>query len=324
MSSVDQDREKRPGFFGRLKQQLVKSRRGLVDNVRKAFTGKSTAAEALDTLEEILIGADFGVETTMQIVEDLRTRARGETLEGADAVITFLKTELVQLLTPGDHTLNFAHEGSPHVTLIAGVNGSGKTTTIGKIAARLKGEGKSVLLGAADTFRAAAAEQLTAWAQRVDVPIVKDREGADPASVAFDATDAAVARNVNCLIIDTAGRLHNKANLMEELKKIQRVIQRRIPDAPHEVLLVLDATTGQNGLQQARVFTEALNVTGIVLTKLDGTARGGIAVAIQRELGIPIKLIGVGEKQDDLRPFDAAEFVDALLATDEPAGDAPA
>ena len=174
-----------------------------------------------------------------------------------------------------------------------------------------------MLLGAADTFRAAAAEQLTVWSERVDAPIVKDREGADPASVAFDATDAALARNIDCLLIDTAGRLHNKVNLMEELKKIQRVIRGRIPAAPHEVLLVLDATTGQNALQQARQFTESIEVTGIILTKLDGTARGGIAIAVQKELGIPIKLIGVGEKQEDLRPFDPKEFVDALLATDD-------
>ena len=322
MSSVESDQQKRPGFFGRLKEQLVKSRRSLVDSVRTVFTGKSSTEEIFDALEEILIGADFGVETSLQIIEDLRKRARGEALEGADALIAFLKAELIALLDAGDRSLPFHVDSGPHVTLIAGVNGSGKTTTIGKIAAKLKGEGKTVVLGAADTFRAAAAEQLTAWSDRVGVDIVKDREGADPASVAYDATDAAIARGADCLVIDTAGRLHNKVNLMEELKKILRVIQRRIPEAPHEVLLVLDATTGQNGLQQARVFTEALNVTGIVLTKLDGTARGGIAVAIQRELGIPIKLIGVGEQQDDLRPFDAKEFVEALLAADDSGGDA--
>lgn len=318
MSSAEPDQVKRPGLFGRLKAQLVKSRRSLVDNVRTAFTGRSSTEDIFEALEEILIRADFGVDTTHTILEDLRKRARGEALEGPDAVIEFLKAELIKLLDTGDRSLSFESPKGPHVTLIAGVNGSGKTTTIGKIASRLKAENKSVILGAADTFRAAAAEQLTAWSEKVGVPIIKDREGADPASVAFDATDAAIARNADCLIIDTAGRLHNKVNLMEELKKILRIIQRRIPEAPHEVLLVLDATTGQNGLQQARVFTEALNVTGIVLTKLDGTARGGIAVAIQRELGIPIKLIGVGEKQEDLRPFDATEFVEALLATDDP------
>jgi len=193
------------------------------------------------------------------------------------------------------------------------VNGTGKTTTAGKLAARLIAECKSVLLGAADTFRAAAAEQLTIWGERTGAGIIKHVEGADPAAVAFDAVDAALARNADCVLIDTAGRLHTKVNLMEELRKIQRVVKKRVADAPHEVLLVLDATTGQNGLQQARIFTEALNVTGIVLTKLDGTAKGGIVVAIQKELGIPIKFIGVGEKVDDLQPFNAKEFVEALF-----------
>jgi len=213
----------------------------------------------------------------------------------------------------GDHVPHWDTSAGPHVTLVAGVNGSGKTTTIGKLAAHLKGDGKSVMLAAADTFRAAAVEQLTIWSERADVPVIKHQDGADPAAVAYDAADAAVSRGIDCLIIDTAGRLHTKVNLMEELKKIQRVVGKRIEGAPHQVLLVLDATTGQNGLQQAKLFTEALTTTGIVITKLDGTAKGGIAVAIQKQLGIPIKYIGVGETVEDLQPFNAQEFVDALF-----------
>ena len=210
--------------------------------------------------------------------------------------------------------MSWEAQQGPHVTLVAGVNGSGKTTTIGKLAARLQREGKSVMLGAADTFRAAAAEQLTVWSERVGVPILRHQEGSDPAAVAHDAVAAALSRGIDCVIIDTAGRLHTKINLMEELRKIQRVIAKLVPQAPHEVLLILDATTGQNGLQQAKKFTEALSVTGIVLTKLDGTAKGGITVAIQKQLGIPIKFIGVGEGVDDLQPFEPGEFVEALFA----------
>jgi len=250
----------------------------------------------------------------MSIIEDMRRIARERRVSTPDEFLAMLKEELTNSLEPGDHTLTWDGAGGPHVTLIAGVNGSGKTTTTGKIAAKLKSEGKSVMLGAADTFRAAAVEQLTVWSERADVPIVKHQDGSDPAAVAFDAADAAVSRKIDCLLVDTAGRLHTKGNLREELKKLQRVIAKRIPGAPHEVLLVLDATTGQNGLQQARVFTEALTVTGIILTKLDGTAKGGIAVAIQKQLGIPIKLIGVGEGIEDLQPFNAKEFVEALFA----------
>lgn len=311
--------EEKQGFFGRLRNRLSKSRANIVDNVRKAFTGRSRADDVFEALEEILIGADLGVETTLAIVNELREQAHGEALESPEAVLKVLKEALIRILDPGDHVLHWKADKGPHVTLVAGVNGSGKTTTIGKLAAHLTREGKTVMLGAADTFRAAAVEQLVVWSERTGVPIIKHREGADPAAVAYDAADAAVARNIDCLIIDTAGRLHTKVNLMEELKKTQRVIGKRIPGAPHEVLLVLDATTGQNGLQQARQFMEALHVTGIVLTKLDGTARGGIAVAIQQQLGIPIKLIGVGEGVDDLQPFNAREFVDALIATEDAA-----
>lgn len=308
--------DEKKGFFKRLRERLTKTRVSLVDNVKRVFTGRSAVDDdLLDELEQILIEGDLGVETTMSIIQDMRKLAREQRITGPDEFLQALKEELIKILDPGDHALHWeAPEGGTHVTLIAGVNGSGKTTTTGKLAARLKGEGKSVMLGAADTFRAAAVEQLSIWSDRANVPIIKHKDGADPAAVAFDAADAAASRNIDNLLIDTAGRLHTKVNLMEEMKKIQRVVSKRIPGAPHEVLLVLDATTGQNGLQQARVFTETLHVTGIVLTKLDGTAKGGIAVAIQKQLGIPIKLIGIGESIEDLQPFNAREFVEALFS----------
>lgn len=304
----------RKGLFGRLRERLGKTRNQLLDNVKRVFGAHSAIdEEVFEELEEILIQADLGVETTLEVVQQMRDIAQEQKLEDPEELLAILREELTKALEPGDHALNWEAPGGTHVTLVSGVNGSGKTTTIGKLAARLKAEGKSVVLGAADTFRAAAVEQLTIWSERAGVPIVKHKEGSDPAAVVYDATDAALSRQADCLIIDTAGRLHTKVNLMEELKKIQRVIRKRIPDGPHEVLLVLDATTGQNGLQQAERFTEALNVTGIVLTKLDGTAKGGIALAIQKQLGIPIKFIGFGEGIDDLQPFNAREFVDALL-----------
>ncbi|MEX2015342.1 MAG: signal recognition particle-docking protein FtsY [Candidatus Hydrogenedentales bacterium] len=304
-----------PNFFGRLRERLGKTREQFAGGVRRVFSGRTKIDdEVFDDLEELLIQADLGVDTTLEIVQDMRQKTRERKLQNPEALIDLLKEEMTALLETGDHTINWDAVHKPHLTLIAGVNGSGKTTTAGKLAARLKREGKSVMLGAADTFRAAAVEQLTIWSERAGVPIIKHQEGADPASVAYDAVEAAISRNVDCLLIDTAGRLHTKVNLMEELKKIRRVVQKRHEDAPHEVLLVLDATTGQNGLQQAKLFTEALDVTGIVLTKLDGTAKGGIAVAIQKQLGIPIKYIGVGEGIDDLQPFDAKAFVDALFA----------
>lgn len=307
--------EEKKGFFGRLRDRLGKTRSNLVDNVRRVFAGRSRIDEDVyEELEEVLIGADLGVDTTMEIIERMRAVAREQRLEKPEDLMEVLKAELSNLLTPGDHTLSWQAPEGPHVTLVVGVNGSGKTTTVGKLAAHLKAQGKSVLLGAADTFRAAAVEQLTIWSERTGVPIVKHKEGSDPAAVAYDTVDAGVSRGVDAVLIDTAGRLHTKVNLMEELKKVQRVVQKRMPDAPHEVLLVLDATTGQNAMQQARIFTDAIKVTGIVLTKLDGTAKGGIVVAIQKQLGIPIKMIGVGEGVDDLQPFDARQFVDALFA----------
>ena len=302
------------GFLGRLREQLSKTRSALTDNVKRVFTGRGALDDDVyDDLEEILIEADVGVETTLAIVEDMREKVRAQGLSTSEELYELLKTEMIALLEPGDHVLHWEAKEGPHVMLVTGVNGSGKTTTVGKLAAKLSMDGKKVLLGAADTFRAAAAEQLTIWGERSNIDIIKHAEGADPASVAYDATDAAIARGMDHLLIDTAGRLHNKVNLMEELKKVQRVIKKRLPDAPHEVLLVLDATTGQNALQQAVQFTEALNVTGIALTKLDGTAKGGMIIGIQKQLGIPIKFIGVGEGIEDLHPFDAREFVAALF-----------
>ncbi len=302
------------GFLGRLREQLGKTRSNLVDNVKRVFSGHTQINDDVyDELEEILVEADFGVELSLALVDEMRTAVRQRRLQNPDELYAVLKEELVAALEPGDHTLRFAADGGPHVTLVVGVNGSGKTTTIGKLASHLKQQGKTVMLAAADTFRAAAVEQLTIWSERVDIPIIRHQDGADPAAVAFDATDAAIARGIDCLLIDTAGRLHTKVNLMEELRKIQRVIGKRYPEAPHDVLLVLDATTGQNGLQQAKVFTEALNVTGLIVTKLDGTAKGGVAVAIQRQLGIPIKYIGVGEGVEDLQPFSAVDYVEAIF-----------
>lgn len=296
------------GLFGKLKT-------GLMDSVKRVFSGHGGIDEKVfEDLEATLIQADLGVETSLNIVEEMRKVAREQKIEEPEELIETLKNSLTKIMEAGDHGVSWHAANSPHVTLIAGVNGTGKTTSVGKLAYHLTAQGKSVLLGAADTFRAAAVEQLTIWSERADVPIVKHQAGADPAAVAFDATDSALSRNVDCLLIDTAGRLHTKVNLMEELRKIHRVIAKRIPDAPHEVLLVLDATTGQNGLQQAKHFTEALNVTGVILTKLDGTAKGGIAVAIQQQLGIPIKYIGVGEGINDLHVFDPRAFVEALLA----------
>ncbi len=307
--------EKKLGFFGRLRERLTKTRATLVDNVRKVFAGRLRIDDdVFDELEQVLIEADLGVDTTMSIVEDMKRIAREQKLEKPEDLYKVLEEELIKTLEPGDHEIAWTNpDSTTHVALIVGVNGSGKTTTIGKVAAQLTKQGKTVMMAAADTFRAAAAEQLTIWSERTNVPIIKHQDGADPAAVAFDATEAALSRNVQCLLIDTAGRLHNKVNLMNELKKIQRVVSKRLPGAPHDVFLVLDATTGQNGLQQAKMFTEEMNVTGIILTKLDGTAKGGIAIAIQKQLNVPIKLIGVGESIDDLQPFNPKDFVEALF-----------
>ena len=287
---------------------------GFFDKIKKIgiFSGFSKLDdEFYEELEESLILSDMGMETTMRAVEELRSRAKARKIKEVDAARACMKEILAEMLTVGSGTLDLSRK--PAVVLFIGVNGVGKTTTIGKIGAGLKKEGKRVLFAAADTFRAAAAEQLTIWSERAGVEIVKQGEGADPAAVVFDALSAAKARGTDVVLVDTAGRLHNKTNLMNELNKISRVIDRECPDSSRETLLVLDATTGQNGLIQAKQFKEAAGITGIVLTKLDGTAKGGIAIAIAQELGVPVKFAGVGEGVDDLKPFDAAEFADALI-----------
>ena len=288
------------GFFDKLKKI----------NIFASF-GSELTEDFYDELEESLILADTGMDTTLELVEQLRRRVREEeikTLEDARACMCRI---IAQAMDTGDVELNVSTK--PSVALFIGVNGVGKTTTIGKIGHQLKGEGKRVLLCAADTFRAAAAEQLTIWADRSNLEIIKQHEGADPAAVVFDATSAAKARGCDVILVDTAGRLHNKQNLMNELNKISRVIDRELPGCARETLLVLDATTGQNGLIQAKQFKEAAGITGIVLTKLDGTAKGGIAIAIARELGVPVKYAGVGEGVEDLKPFNALEFAQALI-----------
>lgn len=270
--------------------------------------------ELLEEMEEILIQSDIGVETTMKIVTDVRERVKREKLEGTPGSLTqLLKDEMMSILGTENQNID-TNTHKPFVIMVLGVNGTGKTTTIAKLAAKFKNENKKVVLAAADTFRAAAIDQLEIWSQRVGgLDFIKHQEGSDPAAVAFDAIQAAVARGSDVVIIDTAGRLHTKKNLMEELKKIKRVADRALPGAPHEVLLVLDATTGQNAVSQVQLFKEAVDVTGIALTKLDGTAKGGIVIAIKGEFGIPVKLVGVGEKLDDLEDFSPKEFVDALF-----------
>ena len=287
---------------------------GLLDKIKKLnlFAGFSAIDdEFYDELEEALILSDMGMDTTLKAVEELRERVRGEKLKDRDEVRACLRRVLQDMLNVGDTGL--ALDTRPAVVLFIGVNGVGKTTTIGKLAAGLKAQGKKVLLCAGDTFRAAAADQLTVWADRAGVPIIKQYEGADPAAVVFDGVQTAKAKHADVLIVDTAGRLHNKAHLMEELKKMARVVEREYPEATTKALLVIDATTGQNGLAQAKVFSEVANLQGIVLTKLDGTAKGGIAIAIRNELGLPVRYIGLGEQIDDMQPFDAKEFVDAIF-----------
>jgi fused signal recognition particle receptor len=298
------------GLTERFRQTLSKTREAVQDGLDRVLKGQELGALTLDGLEEVLLQADLGVETTEAFVEAVRDQARRGKLTAGDVRQT-LATQLREALKGA--TASLALEARPSVLLILGVNGSGKTTTCGKLAAQLKNGGKQVLLAAGDTFRAAAIEQLERWGQRVGVPVVKQGPGADPSAVAFDAVKAAQARQADVLIVDTAGRLHTKTNLMQELEKVKRVLGRQLPGAPHDTLLVLDATTGQNGITQARLFHEALTLTGLVLTKLDGTAKGGIVVRIARELGLPIKLVGTGERAEDLAPFDPEAFVAALV-----------
>ena len=300
------------GFFDKIKEGPAKTRDALSDSLGGVFTGFSEIDDDFyDELEESLILADLGVDTACKAVERLRKAVREQHLKTTEEARTALKEILVDMLNVGDTALNLST--TPSVVLVIGVNGVGKTTTIGKIATQLTREGKRVLLVAADTFRAAAADQLEIWAERSGAAIVRQHEGADPASVVYDGIQAARARDVDVIIIDTAGRLHNKANLMNELNKISRIIDRELPAAARETLLVLDGTTGQNGLIQAKQFKEIAGVTAIALTKLDGTAKGGIVIAVADALQIPVKFVGVGEQADDLMPFEAKDFVEALI-----------
>jgi fused signal recognition particle receptor len=303
------------GRLVRLRARLARSQNSLGRGLLALLSRDKLDDDTWDEVEESLILADVGVEATRVLVERLRERARVLGTGSGDELRKLLAEELTNALEPDlDRTLNATATGRPAVLLVVGVNGSGKTTTCGKIGRVLVADGRTVLLGAADTFRAAAADQLATWAGRVGAEVVRGPEGGDPAAVAFDAVKRGIETSVDTVVIDTAGRLQNKIGLMDELGKVKRVVERHGP--VDETLLVLDATTGQNGLEQARVFTDVVNVTGVVLTKLDGTAKGGIVIAVQRKLGIPVKLVGLGEGPDDLAPFEPAQFVDALLATD--------
>lgn len=299
------------GFFDKIKQGLSKTRTALSNTLGSIFTGSEIDDDFYEELEESLILADLGVETSVKAAEMLRKRVKENHLKTTDEAKSALKEILVEMLSQGDTALNIST--TPSVVLVIGVNGVGKTTTIGKIATRYVNEGKNVLLVAADTFRAAAADQLEIWAQRSGAGIVRQNEGADPASVVFDGIRAAKARNADIILIDTAGRLHNKQNLMNELGKISRIVERELPGAAREVLLVLDGTTGQNALMQAKQFKEVAGVTAMAITKLDGTAKGGIVIAVADSLQIPVKFVGVGEQADDLMPFEAEPFVEALI-----------
>ncbi len=300
------------GFFDKIKAGLSKTRDALSDTLGSVFTGFSEIDDDFyDELEESLILADLGVDTAVKAADRLRKAVKEQHLKTTEEAKTALKEILVDMLNVGETALDLST--TPSVVLVIGVNGVGKTTTIGKIATRLKNEGKNVLMVAGDTFRAAAADQLEIWAQRAGCGIVRQHEGADPASVVYDGIQSAKAKGVDVILIDTAGRLHNKQNLMNELNKISRIVERELPDAAKEVLLVLDGTTGQNGLIQAKQFKEIAGVTAVALTKLDGTAKGGIVIAVADTLQIPVKFVGVGEQADDLMPFDAKDFVEALL-----------
>ena len=307
------------GMIGKLKEKLFKTREGIVGKVNaRVRSYKEINEDLFDEIEEILISGDIGIDASVTLIDEVREKVNELGIKKPDNILRFLKSAMLRAFDsdgqqPQIDEKYFETQQHPFVILVVGVNGTGKTTTIGKMAAQFKMHNKKVLVSAADTFRAAASDQLDIWAKRADVDIIRNQPGADPASVAYDSLQAALSRNLDVLIIDTAGRLHTKSNLMEELKKIRRVLGKLMPDVPHETLLVLDATTGQNGLNQAKQFADAVGVTGIVLTKLDGTAKGGIVLAISKELGLPVKFIGVGEKIEDLQPFDHTEFVEALF-----------
>jgi fused signal recognition particle receptor len=297
-----------------MKEAVSRTRENLAERIEDAVSfNKEIDRNTLDDLEATLIGADLGTTTTHEVLEKLREKADRKQIKDVDELKRLLKEELLAILTAANSQPVQKVDGTPEVILVVGVNGTGKTTTIGKLAQVFRSQGKNVLMCAADTFRAAAIEQLEIWGQRTGTEVIKTKAGGDPAAVLFDALQAATARKTDYVVVDTAGRLHTKTNLMAELEKMRRTAQRIVPGAPHETLLVMDATTGQNGLQQARLFTQSAGVTGIVLTKLDGTAKGGIAVAIARELSLPVRFVGVGEKMDDLLEFSPKAFVDSLL-----------
>jgi fused signal recognition particle receptor len=309
------DEQQRPSFLDRMKEAVTRTRENLSERIEGVVSfGKEIDRNTLDDLEATLLGADLGTTTTHEVLEKLREKADRKQIGNVDELKRLLKEEILAILNTADSQPVARVDGTPEVILVVGVNGTGKTTTIGKLAQVLRSEGKTVLLCAADTFRAAAIEQLEVWGQRTGTEVIRTKAGGDPSAVLYDALQAASARHTDYVIVDTAGRLHTKTNLMAELEKMRRTAQRIIPGAPHETLLVMDATTGQNGLQQARMFTESAGVTGIVLTKLDGTAKGGVVVAISRELGVPVRYVGVGEKAGDLLPFDPRDFVDSLFA----------
>ena len=305
--------EQKSGFFSRMRQAVTRTRESFSQKIEGIVAMTRTVDERdLEDLESALLTSDIGVQTTTEILDALRERARRQAIEGGAELRDLLKAQIKVILEAPQKPV-IEPQAPPRVTFLVGVNGTGKTTTSGKLAAWSRGQGRTVLLCAADTFRAAAIEQLEVWASRSGVEMIKTRQGGDPAAVLYDSVSAAKARGISDLYVDTAGRLHTKTGLMDELEKMRRTAKRLIPDAPHEVLLVMDATTGQNGLQQARLFTQAAGVTGIVLTKLDGTAKGGIAVAIARELNLPVRFVGIGEKMTDLLEFSADAFVDSLL-----------
>ena len=307
------EEEKKTGLFDRMKQAVTRTRENLAERIDAVVSiGKEIDRNTLDELEATLLSADLGMATTQQVLSKLREKADRKQIKDVEELKRLLKDELLSILSAANARPVQTIDG-PEVILVVGVNGTGKTTTIGKLSQVFRSQGKNVLLCAADTFRAAAIEQLEIWGERTGTEVIKTKPGGDPAAVLFDALQAAVARKSDYVIVDTAGRLHTKTSLMAELEKMRRTAQRIIPGAPHETLLVMDATTGQNGLQQARMFTESAGVTGIVLTKLDGTAKGGVVVAICGELGLPVRFVGVGEKAGDLLPFDSKEFVDSLF-----------
>ncbi len=305
--------EKKGSFFERLKEGLAKTKQSLVRNVDQVLFGeKKIDGDLFEELEEMLVTADVGPAFAAELIEEMKGIAKRSDLGSPEVLRKIMRDNIHFILKQREAPLAVPKEGL-YTIMVVGVNGTGKTTTIGKVANELKARGHGVMLAAADTFRAAAIEQLEVWGERVGIPVVKQKMGSDPSAVVFDALQAAKARGLNVLIIDTAGRLHTKVNLMEELKKVKRIMGRECPGSPHEVLLVLDATTGQNAVSQAKMFHDAIGVTGLVLTKLDGTAKGGIIIRLAREFDIPIRYIGVGERMDDLRPFNSAEFVDALM-----------